>query len=93
LDTSSYLFICIINQPFLILLVTHCPVIHQFKEELKSNISLTFQEPHQKDKEVEDEVIKTDLSKLSKRQKLTLLQKESPEFFGLVEDFKGKVCV
>jgi U3 small nucleolar RNA-associated protein 3 len=40
---------------------------------------------------VEEEVIKTDLSKLSTRQKLALFQKESPEFFGLVQDFKGKV--
>lgn len=37
-----------------------------------------------------EEVIKTDISKLSKRQKLQILQKESPEFFGLVEDFKSK---
>jgi hypothetical protein len=55
------------------------------------NIFLTFQEPLQKDKEVEEEVIKTDLRKLSKREKLALLQKESPEFFGLIEDFKGTV--
>jgi U3 small nucleolar RNA-associated protein 3 len=57
------------------------------------NIFFSFQEPHQKDKEVEEEVIKTDLRKLSKREKLALLQKESPEFFGLIEDFKGKVCL
>jgi U3 small nucleolar RNA-associated protein 3 len=55
-------------------------------------LDLVPKEPHQKDKEVEEDVIKIDLSKLSKRQKLTLLQ-ESPELFGLVEDFKGKVCV
>lgn len=44
----------------------------------------------QKDRNVEEEeeVIRTDLSKLSKKQKLALFQKESPEFFGLVEDFK-----
>ena len=41
----------------------------------------------------EEEMIKTDLSKLSKKQKLALFQKESPEFSGLVEDFKGKVCL
>lgn len=57
------------------------------------DVSLYFQVPLQKDKEVEEEVIKTDLSKLSRRQKLALLQKESPEFFGVVEDFKGKVCL
>jgi len=44
----------------------------------------------QKDRNVEEEeeMIRTDLSKLSKKQKLALFQKESPEFFGLVEDFK-----
>nr|CAD7593907.1 unnamed protein product [Timema genevievae] len=39
--------------------------------------------------EGEEEVIKTDLSKLTKRQKLALLQKEAPEFSSLVQDFKG----
>lgn len=38
-----------------------------------------------------DDVIKTDLSQLTKRQKLDLLQKESPEFFVLIEDFKNKL--
>nr|CAD7398402.1 unnamed protein product [Timema cristinae] len=42
--------------------------------------------------EGEEEVIKTDLSKLSKRQKLALLQKEAPEFSSLVQDFKGIYC-
>lgn len=36
------------------------------------------------------EVIKTDVSKLSKREKLALLKKESPEFMGLLSDFKGE---
>ncbi|KAG5862868.1 hypothetical protein JTB14_023938 [Gonioctena quinquepunctata] len=40
-----------------------------------------------------EEVIKTDLSKLSKRQKLQILQKESPEFFSLVEDFQSKMVI
>lgn len=40
---------------------------------------------------LEAEVIKTDFSELSNRQKLQLLQKESPEFFNLVEDFKGMI--
>lgn len=35
------------------------------------------------------QIIKTDLSKLSKRQKQVMLQKESPEFLALVNDFKG----
>ncbi|KAK4887686.1 hypothetical protein RN001_003957 [Aquatica leii] len=51
----------------------------------------------EKDTKVEDkqpeEVIKTDISKLSKRQKLDLLHKESPEFFGLVDDFKKKMTI
>lgn len=38
-----------------------------------------------------EEIIKTDLTKLSKRQKLQLLEKESPEFFGLVEDFQTRM--
>lgn len=37
------------------------------------------------------EVIKSDLSKLTKRQQLDLVKKESPEFFALVEDFKLKL--
>ncbi|XP_069699370.1 something about silencing protein 10 [Periplaneta americana] len=45
----------------------------------------------QKEKEIEDEVIKTDISKLSKRQKLALLEKESPEFFSLIEEFKSNM--
>jgi hypothetical protein len=68
-----------------ILSVTYCI------RGIKVNVSPSFQAPPQKDKEMEEEVIKTDLSKLSTRQKLALLQKESPEFFGLVQDFKGKV--
>lgn len=40
-----------------------------------------------------EEIIETDISKLSKRQKLQLLQKESPELFGLIEDFKGTTYV
>lgn len=46
--------------------------------------------------EVEDKketVIKSDLSQMSKRQKLQLLEKESPEFAGLIDDFKTKLTV
>ncbi|XP_047361796.1 something about silencing protein 10 [Vespa velutina] len=35
-----------------------------------------------------EETIKTDLTKLSKRQRQILVQKESPEFLALVNDFK-----
>ncbi|RVE50865.1 hypothetical protein evm_004432 [Chilo suppressalis] len=38
-------------------------------------------------------VIKSDLSQMSKRQKMQLLEKESPEFAGLIEDFKTKLTV
>ncbi|KAF2896797.1 hypothetical protein ILUMI_09374 [Ignelater luminosus] len=43
------------------------------------------------DKRQAEEVVKTDISKLTKRQKIDLLIKESPEFFSLVEDFKNKM--
>lgn len=45
--------------------------------------------------EIEDKetVIKSDLSQMSKRQKLQLLEKESPEFAGLIDDFKTKLTV
>ncbi|XP_043677498.1 something about silencing protein 10 [Vespula pensylvanica] len=36
----------------------------------------------------EEETVKTDLTKLSKRQRQVLVQKESPEFLALVNDFK-----
>lgn len=36
----------------------------------------------------EEKIVKTDLTKLSKRQKQILVQKESPEFLALVNDFK-----
>lgn len=42
-------------------------------------------------KDVGEEVIKTDLSKLSKREKLALLERDSPEFMGLVNDFKERL--
>lgn len=41
----------------------------------------------------QEEIVKTDVSKLSKRQKLEILRKESPEFFGLLEDFKSTIIV
>lgn len=43
--------------------------------------------------EERESVIKSDLSQLSKRQKLQLFEKESPEFAGLVDDFKTKLNV
>lgn len=41
----------------------------------------------------EKEKIKCDLSQMSKRQKIQLLEKESPEFLGLIDDFKTKLTV
>lgn len=35
------------------------------------------------------EIIKTDLSQLSSRQKLALLEKEAPELVGIIEEFRG----
>ncbi|XP_045517519.1 something about silencing protein 10 isoform X1 [Pieris brassicae] len=43
--------------------------------------------------ENEETVIKNDLSQMSKRQKLQLLEKESPEFAGLIEDYKSKLSI
>lgn len=40
-----------------------------------------------------DTLIKSDISQMSKRQKLQLLEKESPEFSGLIDDFKSKLTV
>ncbi|XP_063536531.1 something about silencing protein 10 [Cydia strobilella] len=37
--------------------------------------------------------VKSDLSQMSKRQKVQLLEKESPEFAGLIDDFKSKLTV
>lgn len=43
------------------------------------------------DEKVTEEIIKTDVSKLSKRQKLQILEKESPELFSLIDDYKSTV--
>lgn len=43
--------------------------------------------------EKQTDIIKSDLSQMSKRQKLQLLEKESPEFAGLIDDFKTKLTV
>ncbi|XP_017779941.1 PREDICTED: something about silencing protein 10 [Nicrophorus vespilloides] len=57
------------------------------------DFSLGFEAKEQPkvEKEVVKEVVKTDITTLSKRQRLELLQKESPEFFGLVEDYESKM--
>ncbi|XP_026327274.1 something about silencing protein 10 [Hyposmocoma kahamanoa] len=43
--------------------------------------------------EQKETVIKSDLSQMSKRQKVQLFEKESPEFAGLIDDFKTKLTV
>lgn len=35
------------------------------------------------------EIIETDFSQMNKRDRITLLQKESPEFLGFIADFKS----
>lgn len=40
-----------------------------------------------------EEIVKTDISQLSKRQKRELLEKESPELFALIEDFGEKMGI
>lgn len=57
------------------------------------DFSLDFFNKQLKDTEEKETVIKSDLSQMSKRQKLQLLEKESPEFSGLIEDFKTKLTV
>lgn len=58
------------------------------------DFSLDFFTNKQTDKKEEtDVVIKSDLTQMSKRQKLQLLEKESPEFLGLIDDFKTKLTV
>ncbi|CAG9859184.1 unnamed protein product [Phyllotreta striolata] len=50
-----------------------------------------FSKSTKEDEKHQEEIIKTDVSKLTKRQKLEIIQKESPEFFSLVEDFQAKM--
>ncbi|XP_028162931.1 something about silencing protein 10 [Ostrinia furnacalis] len=57
------------------------------------DFSLEFFNKQIKDVEEKETVIKSDLSQMSKRQKLQLLEKESPEFSGLIDDFKTKLTV
>ncbi|GBP69331.1 Something about silencing protein 10 [Eumeta japonica] len=57
------------------------------------DFTLDFFIKNKVDNDDKDTVIRSDLSQLSKRQKLQLIEKESPEFTGLVEDFKTKLTV
>lgn len=47
-----------------------------------------FQKPVEEEK-ASEEIVKTDISKLSRRQKLQILEKESPELFNLIDDYKS----
>ncbi|KRT78737.1 hypothetical protein AMK59_8071, partial [Oryctes borbonicus] len=60
-------------------------------EDFSLEMFIKHKEPENKD-ELE-EVVKTDVSKLSKRQKLQLVKQESPEFFELINDFKVKIAI
>lgn len=65
-------------------------LLEQLGEE---DFTLDFLTKQVADVAEKETVIKTDLSKMSKRQKLELLEKESPEFAGLIDDFKTKLTV
>ncbi|XP_050680020.1 something about silencing protein 10 [Leptidea sinapis] len=66
-------------------------LIEQLEEE---DFKLDFLTPQvSAEDEGKESVIKSDLSQMSKREKLQILEKESPEFAGLVDDFKSKLTV
>lgn len=65
-------------------------LLEQLGEE---DFKLDFLTKQVADVEEKQTVIKSDLSQMSKRQKLQLLEKESPEFAGLIDDFKSKLTV
>ncbi|RZF47490.1 hypothetical protein LSTR_LSTR007417 [Laodelphax striatellus] len=60
-------------------------------DKSKSKEDASSEESDEEAFNIEDEMIKQDLSKLTKREKLALLQKQSPEFLGLVGDFKERL--
>lgn len=65
-------------------------LLEQLEED---DFTLDFFKKHISDVEEKETIIKSDLSKMSKRQKLQLLEKESPEFIGLVNDFNTKLTL
>ncbi|CAG4971599.1 unnamed protein product [Colias eurytheme] len=66
-------------------------LIEQLEED---DFKLEFISPLQPSiDESKETLIKSDLSQMSKRQKMQILEKESPEFAGLIEDFKSKLTV
>ncbi|CAG9762453.1 unnamed protein product [Ceutorhynchus assimilis] len=70
---------------------------NQLMQQLDDNdfsLDVIFKKKPDKEevKEQTEELIKTDLTKLTNKQKIQMLQKESPEFFSLVDDFKVKMA-
>ncbi|OWR46647.1 putative something about silencing protein 10 [Danaus plexippus plexippus] len=65
-------------------------LIEQLGEE---DFTLEFFNEQSTKADDKETVIKSDVSQMSKRQKLQLLEKESPEFSGLIDDFKSKLTV
>lgn len=65
-------------------------LIEQLGED---DFSLEFFSSQVAESDMKEKVIKSDLSQMTKRQKLQILEKESPEFAGLVNDFKTKLTV
>ncbi|XP_066147702.1 something about silencing protein 10 [Euwallacea fornicatus] len=58
------------------------------------DIGATFMQPNEVlNKEKSEELLKTDLSKLTSKEKLFNLKKESPELFVLIDDFKAKLTL
>ncbi|XP_045448013.1 something about silencing protein 10 [Melitaea cinxia] len=65
-------------------------LIEQLGED---DFSLNFFDKDVTKSDEKETTIKSDISQMSKRQKLQLLEKESPEFAGLIDDFKSKLTV
>lgn len=57
------------------------------------DFTLEFFNKQVQDINEKETIIKSDLSQMSKRQKLQLFEKESPEYSGLINDFKTKLTV
>ncbi|XP_076274642.1 UTP3 small subunit processome component Sas10 [Rhynchophorus ferrugineus] len=67
----------------------------QLVQQLDDNdfsLDVIFKSKDKKEAKTEsEEVVKTDYTSLTNKQKIAIIQKESPEFFGLIEDFKIKM--
>ncbi|XP_068633360.1 something about silencing protein 10 [Battus philenor] len=65
-------------------------LIEQLGEE---DFSLEFFNMQSTESQEKEKMVRSDLSQMSKRQKMQIFEKESPEFAGLVDDFKTKLTV